>query len=512
MKRFVNGLALMVAVTCLVWVAVLWRWQSTRRDMSVEDIALYMGLLPVFAIVLILMARWAWRGQVAQRAALAAGAQAHAANTATGDSAAQQPSTSDAAQRHAVHAVWLAAVNCPAGASADELLAAAQANEPRPDLDKDLTDPDGQPLMCARVPDLPTDALAAELAPVIAQVRQRLSAADHASLYDEPDDAVVRALTALQTPLDEARQALQPWSTLFQASDSQAAHELGEVHVLIGLPAAWTPLEQQVTEDWIRLSLTDPERSAVPASRFAWLRHHDGSEALWLQADQLLMQCRREQRRALVLLLGLHSDISEVAVQRLAARQALFQAGANPKGNMPGEAACALLLASADWPGLPPDADDPELAPLAWVHRPALARRDKSVDAGGKVLSTTLSQVIEQAQAASRLPTADIASLVCDGDQHTARSTELFGATLALLPDLDAVDDMRLTATVCAGPGAATPLAVIAAACAHTRALNKPVMALCLGDPFARLALVARPDQPEEDAARAAGATTPAQA
>ena len=504
MKRVINGLALTVMVTCLVWVAVLWHWQNTRRDMSIEDIVLYMGLLPVFALVLIVMTRWAWRSQVARRAEQTAGAQTSASsNTSASTSAAQLPSASDAAQRHAVHAVWLAALNSPAGTSADELLAAAREGQPRPDLDSDLTDPDGQPLMCARVPDLPVNDFAAELAPIIDKVRARLSATGHASAYDEPDDAMVRAIATLQAPLDEAIQALQPWAALFQPSEGQGAQDLGEVHVLIALPASWTPLEQQIAEDWIRLSLTNPERSAVPASRFAWLRQHDGGEALWLQADQLLMQCRREQRRALVLLLASHSDVSDVAVQRLATRQTLFHAGLHPKGHMPGEAACALLLASTDWPSLPPDADDPGMAPLAWVHRPALARRDKSVDAGGKVLSTTLSQVIEQAQAASRLGTADIASLVCDGDQHTARSTELFGATLALLPDLDAIEDMRLTGTVCAGPGAATPLAVIAAACAHARALDKPVMALSLGDPFARLALVARPDQPEEDAAKA---------
>ena len=502
MKRVFNGLALMVAVTCLVWVAVLWHWQRTRRDMSMEDIVLYMGLLPLCALLLIVMARWAWQGQMARRAtAGAAAAQAPAANaTTTGSAGAASPNQTDAALRHIAHPVWLAVLQAPAGASPDELLAAARDNQPRPDLDQELVDPDGNPLMCARLADLPVDELNTDLAPVLDTVRQRLADQGLAHAHTDPDDAVLRALAALKAPLDDAVQSLRPWQALFKPDNSPT--EPAEIHVLIGLPAAWTPFEQQVADDWIRLALTGPDQTAAPATRFAWTRHTDGGESLLLQADQLLMQCRRESRRALVLLLATHSDLSDLAVNHLAQRQALFQAGQHPKGHMPGEAACALLLASADWPAHPADPDDADLAPIAWVHRPALARRDKSVDAGGKVQSTTLSQVIEHAQTASQLGFDKITALVCDGDQHTARSTELFGATLALMPDLDAIDDMRLTGTVCGGPGAAAPLAVIAAACAHAQALGKPVMAACLGDTHARLALVARPEQPDDAVTR----------
>src|SRR5690606_34469720 len=112
----------------------------------------------------------------------------------------------------------------------------------------------------------------------------------------------------------------------------------------------------------------------------------------------------------------------------------LFHAQQQPRGHMPGEAGAALLLASQDWPLLPPDGDDPDLAPLAWMHRPAIARRGKPIDAAGKVDASILTATVQAAQAASRLDLAELAALVCDGDQHTQRGTELFSVTLELLP------------------------------------------------------------------------------
>ena len=124
-------------------------------------------------------------------------------------------------------------------------------------------------------------------------------------------------------------------------------------------------------------------------------------------------------------------------------------------------------------------------------------RRDKSIEAAGKVSSELLQQACTQAIAVARLEAGDLKTLVCDADQHSQRSTELFGTTLALLPDLDPTEDMRVLGTVTGHTGAAGTLAVIAAAAAQARSLEAPCAALSLADPFFRLALVARPDAPD---------------
>lgn len=486
MKKLFNGLALLIAVTCLVWMAVLWRWQSTSRDMSVEDIVLYLGLLPLVVIVLIVMVRWAWRGVLARQAAQAAASHAVGA-AALGEPV---PPAGDAAQRHVAHAVWLVATCTVGGASTDELLAAAKDHDPRPEPDSELTDDDGLPVMCARIADLPVDDLEAELAPLLQAVAARLPPDDTQAI--ELEASVLRALAALKVPLQEATAALQQWQVVFKEGDAPG------LHVLLGVPAAWTPFERLVAQDWIRLTLRN-DAALPPAMRLTLQLHDEDGETLWMKADQTLMLLHQQQRRGLVLALAAHSDLSHQGLVRLTQAGRLFHPQRQPKGHMPGEAAAALLLASQGWPSRPPDADDADHTPLAWVYRPALARRGKPIDAAGKVDAGTLASCIETAQSASRVDFAELSCLVCDGDQHTPRGTELFSITLDVVPALDPREDMRLIGTVCAGAGAATALTVIAAACAQAQSQGKPVLAVCIGDPVMRLALVVRHDAPPRD-------------
>ena len=67
MTSFIKGVALLVAVACVVWVAVLWRWETTRRAMAVDDIVIYLGLLPLVVFGFVLALRWAWRSATALR-------------------------------------------------------------------------------------------------------------------------------------------------------------------------------------------------------------------------------------------------------------------------------------------------------------------------------------------------------------------------------------------------------------------------------------------------------------
>lgn len=96
MSSFIKGVALFVAITCAIWVAVLWRWEATSRDMNTPDIVVYLGLLPLTVFGLALLLRWAWRGAAQRQAASAAAA----ATASTGPGAAAAPSA-DEARRHA---------------------------------------------------------------------------------------------------------------------------------------------------------------------------------------------------------------------------------------------------------------------------------------------------------------------------------------------------------------------------------------------------------------------------
>jgi len=479
MSKVLKALLLFAALSVVIWVAVLWHWESTRRNMTVSDIVIYLGLLPLAVFGLLLALRWAWLG--AGERADAAAAKAAAAPTAAAPS-------KEEAQRHATVQV-LGAHVCSAGGQAPaELLEAAQAGKPRPDLDRELRSDDGLPVMCARIADLDIARAESELAPLVASLHAQRD--DSSALA--PASHVVRALAALQAPMLAALDNLQPWAERLGAPDADGAVQPSasanptRLRVLLGWPPEWSDFEQALALAWAR-SLVNPDSTTIPPARCVFDAHACSGEELWLEADQLLQALAHDGRDDVLLLAACHSAIGDEAVAVLEQQRRLFSAAGHPKGLMPGEAAATLLLAPPHWPGVPGD----ETAPVL-LHRPSVQRRDKSVEAGGRVSPDCLSRTLASALSAGRLDAAQVGALVCDADQHTPRSTELFGTTLELLPHLDPTEDMRLIGTVNGHTGPASALMVVAAAAERVRSVDKPCIALALGDAFMRMALLAR--------------------
>jgi hypothetical protein len=482
MSKILKPLLVFVLVTFMIWVAVLWHWESTHRDMTVTDIVLYLGVLPLLVFGLMLALRWAWRS-AAERSAQAAAAAAAA------PAAAAAIPNEEAAARNATIQLLGAFVASPTGQAPAELLDAAAAGEPRPKPDATLRDDDGLPVMAARIDDLDTDDVAGLLEPVIAATRRQLPDEAHA----EPSDHVVRALTALRTPMSKALQTLEPWQDRFATTQpaGPSTNAASMVRIIIGLPEEWTRFEHAVAQAWVRMLATDEGASTITASRFAFDTQTGTGEQLWLKADQLLQVLAREKREDVVVLAACHSSIGDQAISLLSRQQRLFSTTDRPKGLMPGEAAATLVLAPLQWPRAPE-----QDVPPVHLHRPAVSRRDKSIEAGGRVSADCLRATLSQALAAGRIEASDIGALVCDADQHTPRSTELFGTTLELLAHLDPTEDMRLIGTGNGHTGVASALLVVAAAAERARSANKPTVALTLGDAFMRLALLVRPNAP----------------
>ena len=71
-------------------------------------------------------------------------------------------------------------------------------------------------------------------------------------------------------------------------------------------------------------------------------------------------------------------------------------------------------------------------------------RRAQSVESPGRTSSDDVVRLVDYGLASAGLAGSTVAKLASDADQHTARATELFAVTLALLPDLDANEDLRL--------------------------------------------------------------------
>ena len=485
MNRLVKGVALFVLIACVVWVLVLWRWQATSRDMSVEDIVLYLGLLPLTAFALSVAGAWAWRGASAR--AMERSAASAAAATTTNDGAVA--AGTDEAERHRAVQLLAAYIATAAGSSASELLAAARDSSPRPQLDAEMRGDDGMPVLTARIADVDASRVEEEAEPHLVAVR----AAQAEWAQAEPDATVWRALAALEQPLLSSIDALLPWAELLATPRRPGDEPANErsVRVLLGWPLGWSEFEQALARAVSTAWVTERGAAALHGVRIAVNAQAIGGEELLLQADALMQSLARAHVDEPLIVAACHSSLGERALEAMDQGGVLYDAQRRPKGRMPGEAAAALVLAGAGWPL----ADDADMPP-PWMHRPALARRDKSIEAPGRVGAQMAQEVCAAALVASTLDAAVVTALVSDADQHTDRAAECFVAATETLPEIDAATDVVVLGHVTGAVGGVGPLLVIACAAEQVRAKEAPCLALALGDPFQRLALLVRPRPP----------------
>ncbi len=495
MSQFFKGIALFIGVCCLVWVGVLWRWQATQRDMSSADIVLYLGLLPVVLFTLLVLGRWAFGSASARADARAAAAAAATVATAAGSKPTQ--ASGDAAARHTTVQLLTAQLYTPAGEDLNSLDAACAEGQPRPAPDAELRDDDGMPVMCARAAELPLDDTEA----LWEQALQTTRATQPEWAALEPDEAVRRAVAALDAPLRQSLFALMPWSVRLGLRDGKPEPRTDRqterhdnapmLRVLPAWPTHWSEFERAVARAVLQATATDVLTGIAAPQRVVWMADHlGGASSQWLAVDALFQAMQREQRDDLVLVTACHCDLSAARVEQLQREQRLFT-GQSQRAQMPGEAAAAVVLAGSAWPA-DPEADTPPVH----LHRPAVAHRDKPVDGPGKVSSAVLETVAGHALEAAGVAAAEVATLCSDADQHTARATELFGAMLSLLPHLDAVEDTRLAGPMLGRSDATAVLITIALAAQQAGKREQASLALSLDDPQARLALVARPAPP----------------
>lgn len=481
MRPLLKGAALFVAVACLVWIAVLWHWRATQREMDTGDIVLYLAILPVVVFGLVLAARWAVRGALEKqdaRAAAVAAPSASASGAATPDAVAKPPLA-----WHLLGA-W---THTAAGAGVDELLAAIEAGKPRPRPDAQLRDDEGLPVLAARIAEL-------DAAGVERDLQRRLEAAADRV---EPPARASRALASLAPLVDELGQSLAAWALQWDADDVRAERADGVapaadaariVRVLAAWPADWDDATCAAAQAWLAERLCDPLADVLPLARWAIRSQRLSGTELLSAAERTLDALRRQGRDDPVVLMACHSDLDAEGIRSLERHQRLFHSARRPKVAMAGEGAAVLALSAVDWPA--DAAIDPERVRF---DSPAIVRRSESIEAAGRTSSDDAVRLVDHGLASAGLAGASVAKLASDADQHTARATELFAVTLALMPGLDANEDLRLAGTIAGRLEAASPLLTLAMAAAQARESGRPAVALSLSDPHWRMAAVLRP-------------------
>jgi hypothetical protein len=447
-----------VAVFAACWSASVMYWRTSGSTPS----GMVIGQLLLGLPAAIVLALWLGKKTLFARSGPAAAA-----------SAAAPAAAIDAAPRRGPWpAIAAGALRLRGGDSAAELADNLRSNGAPCELDSELSDDAGYPVLSGRV-EFADPASAREV--MMSWLAQRgmaeLSFSDEQWRALSLGGAVLAELTqhALLHPLLPDYLAAAPAE---QDGIALPALELKPV-----LPAGWQARQRQAAADWF-LHLI--EQQGWPARRLRLSPTFDSAAgAAFSLLDALA------HPPGLTLLMACESHIGDDSVRDWSARGLLFS-GRTPRGQVPGEGAAGLLLADAEQAALLAQQSP------ATLHGACDGQRGASADARGNINSELLAGLGKQALDEAKTEPAAVTALCADADLRPTRMGELMGMASTLLPQLELASQMMSVGTCCGSAGAVGPLAALALARHEALANGGQVMCVSNSDSHYRCALLVR--------------------
>ncbi len=464
MRPWLRRSLLILAAFALCWGGAIWYWRTSTRMPSTGDLAGTMLALP-----LALLTSW-WLGRkLLSRLAAPAPAPADAAG---GEA---MPASNEAPPRAPLH-LAAAALRMPGGDSASELAAALQDRQQRPELDPELTDAQGYPVMSARVAGLDEHGQK-ELLDDWLRRRPADTARDAAPHFEAEH---LRALALGAGVLNELMREAAMHAALDDDKTAQtsarAALPTLQLHLL--LPSDWDKPQRDTGAAWLHAQAA---QQGWPSDKLS--THLAGDSGPLALIEQLAAQAALQALPCLAIVLACASHIGELTMHDWIARDLLFNTG-QPGGQIPGEGAAGLLLADAAQAAAL-QADTPVL-----LHHASTAVRGRSADSRGHGDASLLAELGGKAMSAASVAPAAITRLYADADQRSSRMIELMNNAGTLLPDIDLSEDVLSVAAACGQSGQVATLAALVLARHEAAGNASQVLFLSNLDAFHRAAVV----------------------
>ncbi len=459
MRDWMKKALLIVLVFALSWGGAVWYWRATNRMPSTEDLILFLLVLPLVLLLAV------WLG--AKLVAMIAAAPVAAAAAAPGAEGAAPPPPPEAPPL----AILGSALRGPHGASPDELSGAIAENKARADLDPELTDDDGFPVMTAR-----------------------FAEADDAALKEEVTAWMTEnALTEIEFDEEQWR-ALVMGSAVAADLASQAVGDLlpaegktpPTLQLMPMLPSTWQLDQRRVAGQWLRhlavqagwptthialaAELPSDARGSSPSAVLGRLAHHASTSSAPMVA--IIVACS--------------SHLGEASVSKWAATSILFTAS-QPQGLIPGEGAAGLLLADAA------QAEALKIEPVILLHTVDEGRRHNSADEAKKADSAMLGTLTEKVLLRGKATADKVAMIVADTGHRTSRVLELMGLATAALPQLDEDADVLRVGAASGTCGVVPFMTALALGRHHALEREAPVLCISNEDAYRRSAALIRP-------------------
>lgn len=428
-------LLLLGLVVILIWALILGWWKTTDHQPTFSEAALYLLALP-FALI---MGYWLL-GRFVQFVRTSPAPADVTQTTTPVDSAAP-----NSPQPPALRVMGSALVTA-AGDQALDVIGAIQAGK-RPTLDDTLMDDDGFPVFAARHAAL---AIGGEQA-----LSERL---DFPAADRSPE-----TLRSLYLTL-QAWESITPTVTAIFATpapDTTATPPRLQVHWLV--PYGWSEAVVTRGPEWLQTQFAE----SLPGVDIDVTAHRTSSDADGLALiNTVAEQQATTGHDTLQLMIAGVSYIGEQSIARMQAANALFNAN-NQDGQIPGEAAVALLFGS-------PDRADTDAEGALLVQNVRRHRVSDNPDRASNVAMDQLLLDLIGEDAKIDL----IHAVVSDTDHRADRQQELLVRVNQRLELLDPVKDCITLGTAC---GAVSPVAgLLALACAAEVAAEQQRAVICI--------------------------------
>jgi hypothetical protein len=315
-------------------------------------------------------------------------------------------------------AILATSLRLPHGASPEELASAIAANNARADLDRELVDDDGFPVMTARSSDAVDETLQDEITEWLA-----LNGMAELRFSDEQWRAVTLASAVV------AELAAQVAGPMLYQVETQAKLQLIPI-----LPTEWdSAMHRRATNLWLKHTVA---RYGWPADRIIVNADEAGStDDLSPSAvfKRLSHDAASTNAPLVAMVVACASHIGDETVARWAADGSLFTSS-QPQGRIPGEGAVGLLVSNK--------ATLVDAATVALLNGIEEGHRDSSVDETKRSDSKLLGELSERVLKHSGINAPDVAMLIADTGHRSSYVLELMGHVSALLPQLDETGDV----------------------------------------------------------------------
>lgn len=454
----VRGLFILGIFT-LVWLAVIYSWSATSRIPNAADVAFYFIAAPLALLIAIWLIAKVWGLAISQPKVSAPTADSTLQGASDVDRTAEQ-------ERGLSLAILASAIKVTHGSSVGELTAKIVLNEASLNLDPDLTDSNGFPILTGRIIGIDETAQLNALSEW-AIANKKISMA----WTSEQLRAISIGSEVLTELAQQATNHPQLETYLNAQTDNQYVNILPSLQLIALLPEVWEIEKRNYVVDWFSHLI---QEQGWPAEKIT-LRSEQQSLSIRGVAviNRLMLDTFRLTQPCFGIVIACESHVGEATIGNWESSGKLFT-GQNANSVVPGEGAAGLLLADAHHTDLIASETSAKL------HRVVQNRRSKSADAGGQVSDQLLIEMVQDALAISKVSVEEINFICSDTDHRASRVTELLSMGYKMFPELDSNKQYFKLTGNCGDIGIVASLAALVIG--HHQVISEAASSLCISN------------------------------